>query len=353
MLICRVDRDAPDKILDKVASLTNVPREAVFTGPDVSTVYQVPIEFYDRHIDDLIADRFHFPRNGVKIHKYRDLVEKYVGSANLPIVEIGIIGKYENCDEAYLSLKEAVYHAGVANDVKIKIRWISAESLDQAKDLRGVWPYLSGLHGVIVAGGFGIRDIEGKIKGIQYAREKKIPFLGICLGLQCAVIEFARSLGYEKATSTEFDHNTETPVVHFIPGQESIKKKCGTMRLGAYDCIVEKDTLARSLYKKKLISERHRHRYEVNDKYAPEYAKHGFKVSGTHPDTGLIEIMELDRTVHPYFIGTQAHPEFRSRLGEPNPLLNGLVEAAVAFNKNRTLIVSETTSSVPERPAST
>ncbi len=331
ILLCRVDRPVPESILDKIAHLTNVPRESIFDAPDVESIYQVPIEFYNRHIDDLVADKFHMRRMGCRIHKYRDLVERYINSEEMPEVEIGIIGKYENCDEAYLSLKEALYHAGVAHNVKVKIRWMSAEVLEDAKDMRGVRHRFDGLSGVIVPGGFDSRGIFGKIRGIQYCREKQIPFLGICLGLQCAVIEFARSIGLPEANSIEFDPNTSTPVIHFVEGQEGISKKCGTMRLGGYDCVLAKDSLARELYKKKLISERHRHRYEVNDKYTGELTAKGLLISGTNPDSGLVEIMELDRKLHPFFIGTQAHPEFRSRLGEPNPLFYGLIGAAIEF----------------------
>jgi len=331
ILLCRVDRPVPKKILDKVANLTNVPREAVFDAPDVQTIYRVPIEFYNRHIDDLIIDKFHMTRNGVRIHKYRELVEKYLDDKEMPEVEIGVLGKYDNCCEAYLSLKEAIYHAGVANNVRTKIRWISAEDLENAKDMRGVWKYFEGLHGVIVPGGFDSRGIEGKIRGIKYVREKKIPFLGICLGLQCAVIEYARSRGLEKANSEEFDKETPHPVIHYVKGQEEVTKKCGTMRLGAYDCELEKDSLAYDLYKKKVISERHRHRYEVNPFYAdnPTFCERGLRVTGRHPQSNLIEIMEMDRDVHPFFIGTQAHPEFKSRLTGAAPLFHGLIAAAV------------------------
>lgn len=330
ILLCRFDRDAPNKILNKVSALTNVPREAVFDAPDVETIYQVPIEFYDRHIDDLIADKFHLKRNGCRIHKYRELVEKYVNAEGLPSVEIAIVGKYDNCDEAYLSLKEALYHAGVAHNAGVKIRWVSADDLEQAKDMRGIRPHLEGVDGIIVPGGFDNRGVEGKIKAIKYVREKKIPFLGICLGLQCAVIEIARNLAeIEEATSEEFDKNSKHKVVHFVEGQKELKKKSGTMRLGAYDCSLKKGTIAHSLYNKKNISERHRHRYEVNADYINKLEEVGLKVSGVNPESGLVEIMELDLSIHPYYIGTQAHPEFKSRLTSPAPLFIGLIEAAL------------------------
>jgi len=340
ILLCRPmnagNRVMPISILDKVANLTNVPRVSVFDAPDVKSIYQVPLEFYDRQIDDLIADRFKLERNGCRIKKYRELVERYMDDTRqIPEVEIGVIGKYDNCDEAYLSLKEALYHAGVHNDVRVKIRWVRSEDLEVPKDMRGVWKHFEGIDGVIVPGGFGDRGIEGKIRAVRYVREKKIPFLGICLGLQCSVIEISRNLAnLEGANSTEFNPETPHPVVHFVEGQEGLVKKSGTMRLGAYECELGRETLALDLYKKKLISERHRHRYEVNSDYKEKLAAVGFRVAGEHPASKLVEIMELDRTIHPFFIGTQAHPEFRSRLTVPAPLFAGLISAAVARKKS-------------------
>jgi CTP synthase len=189
---------------------------------------------------------------------------------------------------------------------------------------------LKEIDGVIVPGGFDKRGVEGKIEAIRYCRENKVPFLGICLGLQCAVIEFARNvLKMEGATSQEFDSKTPFPVIHFVAGQSADSKKSATMRLGAYDCELEKDTIVRELYKKKTISERHRHRYEVNNEFINKYEEKGFIVSGRNPDSGLIEMMEMKREIHPYFLGTQAHPEFKSRLGEPAPLFDGLIKSAI------------------------
>ena len=329
VLLCRTDREVPSKILDKISALTNVPKDAVFEALDVKSIYQVPIEFYNRHVDDLIIDKFHLPRNGLRIHKYKDLVEKYVNCEDLESIKIGILGKYDNCDEAYLSLKEAIFHAGCSANVKVDIKWLSAVELEQTKENKFSSKELEDLDGLIVPGGFDSRGIEGKIKGITFARTKKIPFLGICLGLQCAVIEFARYVGLENANSQEFDQETKYPVVHFIAGQEKLKKKAATMRLGAYDCELSKDSLAFELYKKKVISERHRHRYEVNDALIDEkFEKNGFKITGRHPESNLVELIELNQEVHPFFIATQAHPEFKSRLTSPSPLFLGLIEAA-------------------------
>jgi CTP synthase len=256
-------------------------------------------------------------------------VDKYVNGKHLPVVEIGVVGKYENTDEAYISLKEALLHASVANNLKLKIHWFDAEELENDKEVLDSLHELNGLHGLIVPGGFDKRGVGGKIHAIKWCREKKIPFLGICLGLQCAVIEFARNvMKMEGATSQEFDNGCEIPVIHFVDGQTVNIKKSGTMRLGSYDCELEKDTIVRDLYKKKLISERHRHRYEVNEKFVLEFAEKGLIVSGKNPESGLVEMMEMKRDLHPFFVGTQAHPEFKSRLGEPAPLFDGLIKAA-------------------------
>ena len=333
-IFCRVDRHVPEKILNKVSQLTNVKRECIFEAPDVQSIYQVPLEFYNRHVDDLFVDLFRLSRSACRIHKYREVVEKYVGNSSHTI-EVAVFGKYDNCDEAYMSLKEALIHAGVANDVRVNIRWIKAEELEKYKDNRGLHKFFEEIDAVIVPGGFDNRGTEGKIRAIQYVREKKIPFLGICLGLQMAVVEFARHIcGMNDANSLEFHKETQYPVVHFVEGQENLQKKSANMRLGSYDCELVKDSLASELYGSKQISERHRHRYEVNQAMVDEYYKKGFKVSGTSIGTGLIEIMELDRSIHPFFIGTQAHPEFKSRLLSASPLFKGLVAAAI---KNKTV----------------
>lgn len=331
LLLCRSDKgkELDSALLNKIARMTNVPREAIFEAPEVNNVYEVPIEFWKRHVDDLIADKFHLRRVGCRIHKYKDLVEKYISQEDAPMVNIGIVGKYDNCDEAYISLREAVIHAAIANNVRVSIRWINAEDLEDAKDNRSVWRHFEDIHGVIVPGGFDVRGVEGKIRSIAFVREKKIPFLGICLGLQCAVIEFARNaMNLEGATSEEFNKDAEHKVIHYIEGQEKITKKCGTMRLGSYECELEKDSLAFNLYKKKTIAERHRHRYEVNAEYARKYVEKGLYITGKNLEGGLIEVMELDQKIHPFFVGTQAHPEFKSRLGDPSPLFDGLIKAA-------------------------
>ena len=335
VLLCRIDRDReiPKKMLEKISNLTSVSVDAIFDAPDVQSVYQVPVCFYDRHIDDFIADRFKLKRNGVRIHKWRDLVERYVRETNIPELNLGIIGKYAKMEDAYISLKEAIYHAGVANNVRININWIEAEKLEEYSTFRGLHKYFENIHAVIVPGGFDNRGVEGKIKAIQYVREKKIPFLGICLGLQCAVIEFSRNIcNMPKANSQEFVKDEEfDPVIHFVDGQEGLHKKGGTLRLGAYECSLSKNSLVHNIYKKKIISERHRHRYEVNGNYVNVLSNKGFIVSGIKPDSNLIEIMELDKKQHPLFIGCQFHPEFKSRLDSPHPLFESLIAHALSY----------------------
>jgi CTP synthase len=336
-IFCRVDRQVPEKILTKVSQQTNVKRECIFEAPDVSSIYQVPLEFYNRHVDDLFVDLFRLNRSSCRIHKYRDVVEKYVGNHEKAI-EIGVFGKYDNCDEAYMSLKEALIHAGVANDVKVNIRWVKAGELEKYKDSRGLHKYFEGLDGIVVPGGFDNRGTEGKIKAVQYVRERKIPFLGICLGLQMAVIEFARHVCLmEDANSLEFNKEAKYPVVHFVEGQEKLEKKSANMRLGSYECELKKESLALELYGNKTINERHRHRYEVNPEFIDQYSKKGFHVSGVSTGSGLVEIMEMDKSIHPYFIGTQAHPEFKSRLLSSSPLFKGLIAAAV---KNKSVVTT-------------
>jgi CTP synthase len=330
IILCRTDRDLPNSLLDKIANLTSVHRDAIFPAPNVDTIYEVPIEFWRAKLDRLIADRFHLRRAGGKdpFHKYKDLVEAYIDGVNFPTVEIGIVGKYSNCDEAYYSLKEALFHAAVANNLRVEIKWINAEDLEGRQN-RTIAKHFENLSGIIVPGGFDVRGVEGKIRAIQYAREKKIPFLGICLGLQCAVIEFCRNvLGITDATSEEFDKSAVNKVIHYLDGQAGLTNVCGTMRLGAYDCELTPDSLVYECYGKVDISERHRHRYEVNNSYQQRMQDKGFSVSGTNPQTGLIEMMELDQKTHPWFIGTQAHPEFRSRFGTPAPLFDGFLKAA-------------------------
>lgn len=327
ILLCRSERPIPDTILDKVSGLTGIQRDNIFGCPDVETIYQIPISFYDKHIDDLIAEIFRFKRNAVKIHKYRDLVEKYISLQEENTITIGLVGKYISTPEAYFTVNEALTHAAMNSGVKVKVKWINSEELENKTNIS---EYFENVHGIIVPGGFDSRGVEGKIKATNYVRENKLPFLGICLGLQCAIIEISRNLcNLKDANSMEFDKKTSNPVVCYIDGQQEIVKKSGTMRLGSYDCTVKENSLAHELYKKKAVKERHRHRLEANKNYLNELEKVGFSVSGSNPGSNLVEIMELDRKIHPYFIGCQAHIEFKSQVTNPHPLFVGLVKAAI------------------------
>lgn len=327
ILLCRSPQPTPIEIDKKISKLTNVPVECIFNATDVSNIYEIPLDFHKQNIDDVIADLLRLPRKSCKINKYKEIVD-CMNDQNLPQVHIGLVGKYAH-ESAYTSIREAIAHASVANKVKTIIHWIKAEDLEDTNDIKS---FFSKLHGIIICPGFDKRGIEGKIRSAQYAREKKVPFLGICLGLQCAVIEFARNVcKLEDANSLEFNKKTEHPVIHYVEGQEGLVKKSGTMRLGAYDCELDKNSLAYALYKKTLISERHRHRYEVNNKYVEMLSDKGFVVSGKNPQSGLVEIMELKN--HPYYIGTQAHPEFRSKILDAAPLFDGLIKATIEFAK--------------------
>jgi len=334
LLLCRVDREIPVKLLDKVSDTTGINRDAIFEARDVDSVYQVPVEFYNRHIDDYCVDMLRLKRSSCRIHKYKELIEKPINEE----ITIGICGKYSNHDEAYLSLKEALTHTSMFYGVKININWIRAQDVDS----KNVKEALKDIDGLIVPGGFDKNGAEGKIQCIKYVRENKIPFLGICLGLQCAVIEFAKNVcGIPDANSQEFDKDTADPVVHYLVGQKDIAVKSASMRLGSYNCELIKGTIAHNAYSgssnrwdnKNVISERHRHRLEVNPKYLEIFAKKGLNLSGFNPETKLVEIMELDQLKHPFFIGTQAHPEFKSRLSDAAPLFKGFVSAALENKK--------------------
>ena len=254
--------------------------------------------------------------------KWQEMIDKIRKIDKENIVKIAIVGKYIKLEDSYISVIESLYHAGFANNVKVKVDLVDAEKVN--KDT--VNEILSKYDGIVVPGGFGNRGIEGKIETIKYARENKVPFLGICLGMQMAVVEFARNvLHLEDANSAEFDTKTKNPVIHIMEEQKKINKKGGTMRLGAYPCVLTKGSLANKVYKKTEISERHRHRYEFNNKYREKLEKAGLKVSGTSPDGNLVEIVELEK--HPYFIAGQFHPELKSRPNNPAPLFVGLIKA--------------------------
>lgn len=323
ILICRTINDSvPPEIIKKITDNTGLYKGAIFLAPDVKTIYEVPLKFHEQHLDNYVADLLNLPRRSCKIQKYSDTITKIKNITKT--IDIGLVGKYTDGQDAYLSVLNAIFHAGSFHNVKVNVRMISAEHIENNPDE----DHFKDLNGIVIPGGFGNRGIDGMITAVKHCRENNKPFLGICLGLQISVIEYARNvLGLKNANSQEFDVTTKSPVIHYIKGQETLVGKSETMRLGAYDCELIDGSMANKLYKKKTVSERHRHRLEVN----PDYIENKeFKVSGVNPQTNLIEIMEL--TTHPYFIASQFHSEFRSSLMSPHPLFLGLVKASLENN---------------------
>ena len=328
VLICRSDVALASEVRDKISLFCGVAPEAVVESRTVETIYEVPLVYEDHGLGDLVTRRLGLPEGEDHLAEWRELV----GTIKSPRREclVAVVGKYTSNGDAYKSIEEALVHAGIPNDAEVKIRWIESDDLEAAQEGGADDPasLLAGADALIVAPGFGRRGIEGKIAAIRHARETGLPFLGICLGLQMAVIEFARhELGLEGANSTEMDEDAPYPVVALLPEQRGIKDKGATMRLGAWECNVVSGTLAHRLYGSNRISERHRHRYEVNNDFREELQARGMTISGVSPDYRLVEIVEVPD--HPFFIATQAHPEFKSRPNRPHPLFAGLVKAAV------------------------
>jgi CTP synthase len=327
MLICRSDRPLPADVLEKIALFTNVDTDSVIDGRDVKSIYEVPLIYADQEVDEIILEKLALtcPRPNLRDwKKFVDRIKNPTGT-----VKIGICGKYTEHKDAYKSIAEAFVHAGAANNVDVDLHWVRAEDVERD----GSEIHLSGLAGLLVAPGFGERGIEGKIKAIEYVRTKQIPFFGICLGLQCAVIEFARNVcGLDHANSTEFVKNDQN-VIDMMLEQKKVKEYGGTMRLGSYPCRLEKGTKAHKAYKSDLIHERHRHRYEVNDAFKAQLAERGLVFSGICPDNNLVEMIELPD--HPWFVGCQFHPELKSRATNAHPLFREFVRAAVEYLGSR------------------
>ena len=321
IIVVRSDRPVDDSARRKISLFCDVESDAVINLVDVPNIYGVPLALHEAGLDDVVLRVLDLEAPPPDIEEWEAMVaamESPTGS-----VTIGLVGKYVDLPDAYLSVVEALRHAGRTSDVKVDIRWIPADDVDGML----VESYLEGLDGILVPGGFGIRGIEGKIRSIQYAREQGIPFLGLCLGLQCAVIEYARNvLGLANAHSSEFDPMTSDPVIDLMDTQKDVADKGGTMRLGIYPAKLAEGSLARDLYAEEVVYERHRHRWEVNNRYRQQLQDAGFLLSGMSPDGRLVEFIELPS--HPYFIATQAHPELRSRPDAPHPLFEGLVAAA-------------------------
>ncbi|MBN2184303.1 MAG: CTP synthase [Candidatus Krumholzibacteriota bacterium] len=326
ILICRSETPLDKEVRAKIALFCSVEEEAVIEAIDAKSIYHVPLLFHEQNLDDIVVEKLGLECPPPDLSEWERMVEKiFTVEEN---VNIAVVGKYIQIVDAYKSIIESFIHAGVANDVKVRIRWVDAEKIEE----KGADEYLEGVDGVLVPGGFGDRGINGKIDAIRYARENGIPFLGICLGLQCAVIEFARNVCGIEAGSSEFEPECSAPVIDLMHEQRGHSKMGGTMRLGAYPCHLEKDTLAERLYGSSIISERHRHRWEVNNEYRDLLESKGLVISGLSPDGRLVEIVELSD--HPYFIAVQFHPELKSRPMNAHPIFRGLVAAAKERNRS-------------------
>ncbi len=324
VLICRSEKKIAKDIRDKIALFCNVDSKSVISAYDCSSIYEVPLVLYKEKLDQIVTKRLHLPERKIKLDDWDNLVSNLKNPEN--VVEIAVCGKYIEHMDAYKSIMESFVHAGAENDVKVKVRNINAELLEEKKPEE----LLEGVSGILIPGGFGERGIEGKINAITYARENNIPFFGICLGMQCAVIEFARNVcGLKKAHSSEFKANNKYSVIDLMPDQKNIKNMGATMRLGAYPCNIHEDTKTMEAYKSEFISERHRHRYEVNNKFRSVLSENGMIFSGLSPDKELVEIIELPS--HPWFIGCQFHPELKSRATKAHPLFREFVKASLKY----------------------
>lgn len=328
IIVCRAEKPLSEELKEKIALFCSVEPEAVIQNYDAETIYEVPLILQKEGLDEVVARKLGFDGMKADLFEWEEIVNKIKNPKNR--VNIALVGKYVELHDAYLSIVEALNHGGIANDARVFIKWIHSEDLEDEKvNLKEVF---EGVNGILIPGGFGDRGIEGKIKAIQYARENRIPLFGICLGMQCSVIEFARNVcGLKDAHSTEFFPNTPHPVIDLMPEQRGIEKKGGTMRLGHYPCIIKEGTKTHEAYKENRIEERHRHRYEFNNDYKEILEKNGLIVSGISPDGKLVEIIELKD--HPWFIGTQFHPEFKSRPERPHPFFREFVKASLEYRK--------------------
>ncbi len=321
VIIVRSDREIDENVVKKISLFCDVETNAVIAAPDARDIYEVPLVLNDGGLDTVVCNRLGLVTGPPNLDNWRSMVEQAMGATD--VIRVGIVGKYVDLPDAYLSVAEALRHGAASNGLRLDVKWVPSD------ELTGLLAesYLEDLDAIVVPGGFGYRGVEGKIQAIRYARENQIPFLGLCLGLQCAVIEFARGvLGHTDANSTEFDATTPHPVIDLMESQEDVEDKGGTMRLGLYAAKLAEGSIVRDLYGESLVYERHRHRWEVNNRYRKDLEAAGLRLSGLSPDDNLVEYIEL--VGHPFFVATQAHPEFRSRPDNPHPLFAGLARAA-------------------------
>jgi len=327
ILVLRTEKDLNSEIRKKVALFCNVDSKAVIQSIDVKSIYEVPVKMQEEGLDEIVLEKLHLPVNQKpELKEWKAFLSKLKNAKKT--VKIGLVGKYVELTDSYKSIIEALIHAATYHDHKLDIRLIQSETITE----ENINEKLMDLQGILVAPGFGHRGIEGKLLAVRYAREKNVPFFGVCLGMQCAVIEFARDvLKLDKANSREMDHTTPEPVIDLMEDQKNITDKGGTMRLGAYDCRVKKDSFVYKAYQTELVKERHRHRYEFNNEYLQAFESAGMKASGCNPETNLVEIIEIPK--HKWFVGVQFHPEYSSTVLKPHPLFMEFVKASIGLEK--------------------
>lgn len=327
IIVCRTEHPLEPGIKDKIALFCNVPSSHVMQNLDVATLYEAPLAMEAEHLADIACSCLNIPCPNPDLSDWEEMVNALKHPEQE--VTVALVGKYTQLHDAYISVVEALKHGAVAHHASVKIKWIPSETVTE----ESVAELLGDVSGILVPGGFGDRGIEGKIMAIQYARENNIPFLGLCLGMQLAIVEISRHvIGFADAHSVELNPSTTHPVIHLMPEQDGVEDLGGTLRLGSYPCVLDENSKAYQLYKEKVIHERHRHRYEVNNYYREDYVKNGIKLSGLSPDGRIVEMIELEH--HPWFVATQAHPEFKSRPNRPHPLFKGFIGAALEY-KNK------------------
>ncbi|MBE9128759.1 MULTISPECIES: CTP synthase [unclassified Coleofasciculus] len=343
ILVCRCDRPLQPGIKEKLSEFCDVPVESVITSRDASSIYEVPLILEREGLAEQTLEILQLSPREPDLSQWQTLVERMHRPTRQ--IEIAIVGKYIRLSDAYLSVVEALRHGAIAMGSELNLRWVSSEDIE----LDGAERFLSGVDGIVVPGGFGIRGVDGKISAVEYARSQQIPFLGLCLGMQCSVIEWAQNIAkLEDAHSAEFVANTLNPVINLLPEQQDVVDLGGTMRLGMYPCRVLPNTVASALYQKEVVYERHRHRYEFNNAYRNLFLDTGYIISGTSPDGRLVEMIELPN--HPFFVATQFHPEFSSRPSAPHPLFQGFVAAAVHQAQAEDRSVCTSTPSIQASP---
>lgn len=326
IIVCRTEHPLDKGLKEKIALFCNVPKSHVLQNLDVDILYDAPLAMEEEHLAQVACECLNLECPEPDLKEWRDMCTAWKNPTRK--VDIALVGKYTQLHDAYISVVEALKHGGVANSAEVNIKWVDSELVN--KD--NVAEMIGDVAGIIVPGGFGDRGIEGMIDSIQYARENKIPFLGLCLGMQLSIVEFARHVvGYDDAHSSELMPETTHPVIHLMPDQEGIDDIGGTLRLGSYPCVLDKASIAYKLYGEETIHERHRHRYEVNNDYRNVLVENGMRLSGISPDGRIVEMVEV--VDHPWFVGTQAHPELKSRPNRPHPLFKGFIEAAINNSK--------------------